>query len=163
MILVIMRILLKTTMEADMNQHKNHNGKLHLLFKTTRHLRLIGNIFDATTIFGSLLVMEAMILNSTAKLNFFLFSDAPPGDTGYDEHKSDVDPWKNSRRPSRETPPHRSDPYIDPRMMDPRMDPRYEPRYDSRPRSSERRMVDYESSRKRRRSRSPSPKSRSDR
>lgn len=93
-------------------------------------------------------------------------SDAPPGDTGYDEHKSDADPWKNSRRPSRESPSHRTEHFSDPRMMDPRdsrMDPRYDPRYDSRQRSSERRMVDYESSRKRRRSRSPSPRSRSDR
>merc|ERR1719430_2114470 len=86
-------------------------------------------------------------------------SDAPPGDTGYDEHKSDADPWKNSRRPSRESPSHRTEHFSDPRMMD----PRYDPRYDSRQRSSERRMVDYESSRKRRRSRSPSPRSRSDR
>jgi len=93
-------------------------------------------------------------------------SDAPPGDAGYDEHKSDADPWKNSRRPSRESPQHRPEHYSEPRMMDPRdsrMDPRYDPRYDSRQRSSERRMNDYESSRKRRRSRSPSPRSRSDR
>lgn len=90
-------------------------------------------------------------------------SDAPPGDAGYDEHKSDTDPWKD-RRSSRETPPHRPDHYSDQRIPpDPRIDPRYDPRYESRPRSSEMRAAEYESSRKRRRSRSPSPRSRTDR
>ena len=103
---------------------------------------------------------------NSSNCKFSQHSDAPPGDAGYDEHKSDADPWKNSRRPSRESPQHRPEHYSEPRMMDPRdsrMDPRYDPRYDSRQRSSERRMTDYESSRKRRRSRSPSPRSRSDR
>ena len=96
-------------------------------------------------------------------LFIYYYSDAPPGDAGYDEHKSDTDPWKN-RRPSRETPPHRPDHYSDQRIPpDPRIDPRYDPRYESRPRSSEMRAAEYESSRKRRRSRSPSPRSRTDR